>query len=110
MTRMVHDAKFQLNDGRDPPSRPELAAKTIACGTPLQQLGQAGPLLGREPAARSGWRAVSEGVRAPLAGAFHPLTDRPCTDAQRLGNLPLGPPLLLEVPGMQPSGFLPIAG
>jgi hypothetical protein len=108
MTRVVHDTEFQLNDGRDPPPRPELAAKTIGLGTPPQQLGQAGQLLGREPTACSRWRAVSEGVRSRLAGAFHPLTDGPLADPQRLGDLPLGPALLFEAPGLEPSGFFPV--
>ncbi len=44
----------------------------------------------------------------PLAGPRHPLTDGPLADPQRLGNLALGPALLLEVPGLEPPGFFPV--
>ena len=50
---------------------------------------------------------MPQGLRSPGAGARHPLADRPLADAQHLGDLALGPALLREAPGLQPSGFLP---
>jgi hypothetical protein len=44
------------------------------------------------------------------AGAFHPLTDGSFADAEGLGDLALGPALLFEVPGLEPSGFSPVVG
>jgi hypothetical protein len=42
------------------------------------------------------------------ASACDPLADRPFADTQGLGDLALGPALLLKPPGLQPSGFFPI--
>jgi hypothetical protein len=43
---------------------------------------------------------MPQSLRAALSGASHPLAHGPFADAKRLGNLALGPPLLLEVPGL----------
>jgi hypothetical protein len=48
------------------------------------------------------------GPVAALLGMCHPLADGSCADAQRLGNPALRPPLLLEAPGLQSSGFFPV--
>jgi hypothetical protein len=53
---------------------------------------------------------MAKRFRASVAGACHPLTDGAFTDAEGLGNLPLGPALLFEVPGLEPSGFSPVVG
>ena len=42
MGRVVPDAKFQVNDDGDARSGPELAAKTVGFGPPVQERGQAG--------------------------------------------------------------------
>jgi hypothetical protein len=67
-------------------------------------------LFGGEPARSAGRWTGSERLRSPLPGTRHPLTDGPLADAQGLGNLVLGPALLLEVPGLQASGFFPVVG
>jgi hypothetical protein len=53
---------------------------------------------------------MAKRVRSPVAGAFHPLTDGSFADPEGLGDLALGPALLFEVPGLEPSGFSPVAG
>ena len=45
-----------------------------------------------------------------VASAFHPLTDGSFADAEGFGDLALGPALLFERPGLEPSGFSPVAG
>jgi hypothetical protein len=108
MTGVVGNPLFELHHRGDPPPGPELSPTTIGFGTPLQELGQASELLGREPARGPSGRTVAQGARPLLAGAFHPLTDGAFADAERFGDLALGPPPLLEAPGLEPSGFLPI--
>jgi hypothetical protein len=51
---------------------------------------------------------VTQDTRSLLAGAFHPLTDGAFADAECCGNLALGPPPLLEAPGLAPSSFFPL--
>ena len=73
----------------------------------MQQLGQAGELVGRQPPRGPGWRPAPESSGAGIAGPCHPLTDGALADAQGLSNPALGPALLLEVPGLQAPSFLP---
>jgi hypothetical protein len=51
---------------------------------------------------------MAEGIGSPLTGARHPLTDGPLANTQRLSNPALRPALLLEAPGLEPSGFFPV--
>jgi len=53
---------------------------------------------------------MAKRFRASVAGACHPLTDGSFADAKGLGNLALGPALLFEMPGLEPSGFSPVVG
>jgi hypothetical protein len=53
---------------------------------------------------------MAKRFRASVAGAFHPLTDGSFADAKGLGDLALGPALLFEMPGLEPSGFSPVVG
>jgi hypothetical protein len=108
MTRVIGDTKFQTDDGGDPTAGPEFSAKAVGGRTAMQQLGQAGELLGRQPPRGPGWRPTPESLGPDVAGPCHPLTDRALADPQRLGNLALGPALLLEVPGLESSGFFPV--
>jgi hypothetical protein len=108
MTRMIGDAKLQADDGGDPRAGPEIAAKAIGGGTSVQEGGQPGEPLGREPAWGPRWGPVAEGFQPSCPGTLHPLADSGCADPQRFGDLALGPALLLEVPGLQPSSFLPV--
>jgi hypothetical protein len=50
---------------------------------------------------------VPEGFRSALAAALDPLADGGFADAHGLGDVALGPTLLLEVPGSKTSRFLP---
>jgi hypothetical protein len=110
MTRMIGDAEFQADDGGDASPGPQLSAKAIGCGPSMQQLGQAAELVGRQSPRGPGWRPATESIGAGVAGPFHPLTDGSLADPQGLGNPALGPAFLLEVPGLETSGFLPVAG
>jgi hypothetical protein len=70
MGRMVPDAKCQVNDDGDARSGPDLAAKAVGFGPPVQKVGQAGQLVGRQAAGDTRRRAVLKGRRALLAGTF----------------------------------------
>jgi hypothetical protein len=107
---MVEDSKFQLNHGGDPAAGPDLPPKAIGFGTPVQEFGQTGELLGRETLRYPRWGPVAESIWAPLPGKLHPLADGGFADAEGLGNLPLESAFLLELPGLEASGFLPVFG
>jgi hypothetical protein len=54
--------------------------------------------------------ASCERFRVALAGTFHPLADSPCPDIHSRGDLPPRSAFLLELPGLETSGFfLPAA-
>jgi hypothetical protein len=74
----------------------------------MPESGQLSQLLDGQPTGRTGRWAMTERPRASLAGPSHPLADGRCADPQRLRDLALGPPLLLEVPGLQALGFFPV--
>ena len=57
---------------------------------------------------RRGAPGVARGRRAAHTDARHPLADCRFADTQRLGDLALGPALLLELPGLEPSRFFPM--
>jgi hypothetical protein len=100
MTRVIRDAKGQLNDRGDPAAGPDLPPEAIRFGPLVQQLGQTGQLFGCEAAGRTRVGAMPQGLWAPVAGAPHPLADRAFGDAQGPGDLALGPALLPELPGL----------
>jgi hypothetical protein len=104
---MVGDAKCQPNHRRNTPTGPALPPKAIGLGPSVQEVGQAGQLLGREPAWGPRWRSVAEGLQPSCPGALHPLADGGFAAPQRFGDLALGPAFVLELPGLEPSGFLP---
>ena len=108
MARMRGETEFQADDGGDPRAGPELAAAAIGSGTSMQELGQAGELVGRQPPWGAGWRSTPERLGTSGVGPGHPLTNRAFADAQGLGKLVLAPTLLREVPGLEPSGFFPV--
>jgi hypothetical protein len=108
MGRMVPDTTFQVHDDGDARSGPYWAAKAIGFGTPGQERGPTGQLVGRQAARDTGRGAVLEGRWAWLAGPFHPLADRRLADAHRRGDLALGPAALQEFPGLETSGFFPV--
>jgi hypothetical protein len=53
---------------------------------------------------------MAKRVHAAAADAFQPLPDGAFADAEGLGDLALGPALLFEVPGVEPSGISPVVG
>jgi hypothetical protein len=104
---MVGDAQLQANDRGDPTTGPHVSSKPVGGRATLEEWGQAGELLACHAACSAGRRVMPEGIGPLVAGTAHPLTDGPFADAERLGNPPLSPPVLLEGPGLQPSGFFP---
>lgn len=108
MGRMVGDAKLQAHDDGNPTTGPHVSPKSIGGRATLEEFGQASELLACQVACRARWRAMPEGLGALVAGTPHPLTDGPFADAKRLGDAALSPPVLLEMPGLKPSGFFPI--
>ena len=108
MHRVVGDAERQPQDRGDSAPRPHLATEAIGLGSPVQEVGEAGELLGSQAPGRARWGAMPQRVWAPVAGPCHPLADGRLADAQRLGNLALRPALLFEMPSLQPSRFFPV--
>ena len=107
MTRMRGDTTCQADDGGDSTAGPQFSAKAVGGGALMQQGGQAGQLLGRQPPRGPRWWPTPERLGTDGAGPCHPLTDRALADPQRRGKLALRPALLLEVPGLESSGFFP---
>jgi hypothetical protein len=107
---MGGDAILQVNHRGDPAAGPDLPSEAIRLGAPVQQVGQPSQLFGGQATGGAAMGAIPQGFWAPVPGALHPLTDRPCADAQGLGDLVLGPALLLEEPGLQPACFFPVVG
>jgi hypothetical protein len=97
---MIPDTTFQLHHGGDPATGPELAPEAIGFRAALQIVGQASELFGRQAARGPRWSPMAEGLRTALAGTPHPLADGRFADPHGLGNLALGPPLLLEMPAL----------
>jgi hypothetical protein len=110
MGEMVRDATREADHRGDAAPGPELAPEAIGFGASLQQRREVGAWLGGQPGRGTWGRPMAQRVRASVAGAFHPLTDSPFADAEGLGDLALGPALLFEVPGLEPSGFSPVGG
>jgi hypothetical protein len=107
MGRMIGDPKLQANHRRNAVAGPQVSPKAVGSGTTAQQVGQTRQLVGGQPP-RCPWRGTApQGLGASLVGTLHPLADRPFTNAQRFGNLALGPAFLLETPSLEPSGFFP---
>jgi hypothetical protein len=52
---------------------------------------------------------MSKSVRSSVVGTFHPLADVPLANADGLGNVTLGPTLLFQPPGLEPSSFFLVA-
>jgi hypothetical protein len=99
---------MRANDDGDPPTGPQVSLKPIRGRATREEFGQAGEWLACQAAGSPKRRVMPEHIGPLLAGTEHPLTDSPFADANRLGNPTLSPPLLLEVPGLKPSGFFPI--
>jgi hypothetical protein len=107
---VVGDTKFETNHGGHPAACPHSAPEAIGFGALLQQRREVGALLVGQPGRGTRRWPMAKRFRSSVAGMFHPLTDGSFADAEGLGNLALGPALLLEVPGLEPSGFSPVIG
>jgi hypothetical protein len=108
MHRVVGDTELQPQNLGDSAPRPHLATETISLGTPAQEVGKTGELLGSQSPGRASRRAVPQCLWAAIAATFYPLAHGRLADTQRLGNLALRPALLLEVPRLEPSSFFPV--
>ena len=110
MGEMGGDATCSAHHRGDAAACPTLAPEAIGFGAWLQPRREVGALLVGQPGRGTrGW-PVAKRFRSSVAGACHPLTDGSFADAEGLGDLALGPALLFEVPGVEPSGFSPVAG
>jgi hypothetical protein len=107
---MVRDVTREADHRGDAAPCPELAPEAIGFGTLLQQRREVGAWLGGQPGRGPRWWPMAKRFRASVAGACHPLTDGAFADAEGLGDLALGPALLFETPGSEPSGFSPVVG
>jgi hypothetical protein len=107
---MVRDAKREANHRGDAAPRPECAPEAVGFGTLLQQRREVGALGGSQPGRGTRRWPMPKRFRASAAGACHPLTDGAFADAEGFGDPALGPTLLFEAPGSEPSGLSPIRG
>ncbi len=87
MARVVGDATRQPNHRGYPATGPDLPSKAIGFGAAVQEFGQAVQLCDSQATWGTGWRSVTERLRATLAGACQPLADGPLADAERLAAL-----------------------
>jgi hypothetical protein len=69
VTGMVGNPILKLHHRGDPPTGPQLSPNATRCGPPLHEFGQAGELLGREPARGAGRRMVAQSIGALLSWA-----------------------------------------
>jgi hypothetical protein len=100
MTRMIGDATFGADDGRNPCAGPELAAEAIGCGTARQQSRYAGEWRGSQPAGSPRRGAMAESVQATGTASRQPLADGALAHTEGFGDLTRRPALLCEVPGL----------
>jgi hypothetical protein len=107
---MVRDAKREANHRCDAAPGLELAPEATGFGAWLHQHREMGALFVGQRGRGTRWWPMAQRLRSSVAGAFHPLTDGSFADAEGLGDLALGPALLFEVPGLEPSGFSPVVG
>ena len=108
MGGVIDNAKCPTDHLRHALPGPHLAAEAIGLGATAQQVGQMRQQVGSQAAGRAGRRAMAEGLRAVLPCPFQPLADGGGADPQGLGNVPLGPTLLPEMPGLQSARFFPV--
>ena len=105
MGRMIADPKGAPDHLGHASGRPDLAAIAVGFSSWCQHLGQACKLLGGQLGRRAWRRMATERLQAALAGAPHPLTDRPFGDAQGGCDVLLLPALLFELPRSSSSAF-----
>jgi hypothetical protein len=108
MGGVIEHAKLDTDHRRHARPGPHLATEAIGLGAPVQQVRPTGQLVGSQAAGGAGRGLMAQRLRATHAGSLHPLADRGGADTEGLGNLPLRPALLFEVPGLQAACFFPI--
>ncbi len=110
MGRMIADTELLLDQLRHAAAGPDRPAKAKGFGAFEQQRHEERVLLGAQQGGRTGSGMVPQ-RRDPLRGGpLHPLADRPLRDAQGVGDLLLGPALLVQFPGPEAATFEPTQG
>ena len=110
MGGVITDRKLVVNQLGNPTARPHVTTKAEGFGPFQQQGGQLRLLLKREQWRRPGSGLVPQGLRPVQSSALEPLADRALGDAEGLGDVLLGPALLVQLPGSQAAAFAPTDG
>ena len=107
MGRMVADTKLIFNQLSHAAARPDRPAKAKGFGSFEQQRHEERMLFGTQQRGCTGGGMGAQ-RRDPLRGGPpDPLADRPLRDAQGLGDLLLGPAVLMQFPGAEAATFGP---
>ena len=109
MALVVADAELLLDDRGDAGAGPDLASEAVGLRPVPEELRDQ-PLLGVGQLGRAARPGPGEqGLGAAVAGACQPAADGLLADAQRLGDVPLIPALLLQVQRPQPPPLTPVS-
>jgi hypothetical protein len=100
----------EANHRGDAAPGPALAPEARGFGAWLSQCREVGALLGGQPGRGTRRGPLAQRLRSSVAGTCSPLADGSCAAPQGLGDLARGPALLVEVPGLEPSGCAPVVG
>lgn len=107
MIGMVADRKLILNELGDALAGPDLPPKAAGFG-PFEQQGNQLPVLVRS---QQGFgprcRVIAQSFDAMQSRSLQPLTHRTLSDPQGVGDLLLGPTLLVQLPGPEAATFRP---
>src|SRR5215207_1638008 len=111
MSRVVVHPELPSDHRSYPLAGPYLSPKAMRGGSSCQKLGQLGALFVAQTRRRSRGGPTPQSLRtSALASPLHPLTYRSLANAQGLGYLLLGPPLLLELEGPKTPSLAPVGG
>lgn len=108
MGRMIAHAKLALDEQCDSRGSPNLASEPVGFGSFGQQGRQLRSLLRGQLGRRTRRRVMAQRFRSLGFPFADPLTHGSFGDSQGFGYLALGPPLLVQFPGAQPSAFAPV--
>ena len=98
MRRMIAHPEVLGDHLGDAPTGPDIAAKAKGFRAFEEQGDELGVLVGRQQGRGAGRRMIAQGVDAIQAGAGEPLADGALGDAQGVGDLLLGPAVLMQLP------------